>query len=47
MTTESRPLHRYEPFGTAYDVIYSRSRELLVVGPAGTGKSRAILEKIQ
>lgn len=46
MTTGSRPLHRYEPFGTAYDVIYSRSRELLVVGPAGTGKSRAILEKI-
>lgn len=40
---ESRP---YEPFGTAEEVFYSRDRQIVVVGPAGTGKSRGIIEKI-
>lgn len=38
--------HRYTPRGTAVDVFNSREPELLVSGPAGTGKSRALLEKL-
>lgn len=36
----------YRPYGAALDTIYSRARELMFEGPAGTGKSRAVLEKI-
>lgn len=39
-------VHTYQPRGTARRVLEDRSPELLVVGPAGTGKSRAALEKI-
>lgn len=39
-------VHTYTPRGTARRVLEDRSPELLVVGPAGTGKSRAALEKI-
>lgn len=39
-------IHRYVPRGTALTVFKSKAPELLVSGPAGTGKSRACLEKL-
>lgn len=36
----------YQPFGAALDVLYSREPEVMLSGPAGTGKSRASLEKL-
>lgn len=39
----SRP---YGPRGGAYKLFYAKNREVLMDGPAGTGKSRALLEKI-
>ena len=36
----------YQPFGAALDLFRSRAREVLLAGPAGTGKSRACLEKL-
>jgi PBSX family phage terminase large subunit len=39
-------VHRYEPWGTARQIMSARDPELLVSGPAGTGKSRACLEKV-
>ena len=42
-TPEERP---YQPFGAALDLFKSRAREVLLAGPAGTGKSRACLEKL-
>lgn len=36
----------YEPVGSAKEVWYSQQPEILLSGPAGTGKSRAILEKL-
>lgn len=36
----------YEPRGGAYDAIEWQGPELLFSGPAGTGKSRALLEKM-
>lgn len=38
--------HRYEPHGTAAEVFECRDSEVLMSGPAGTGKSRACLEKL-
>jgi len=38
--------HRYAPRGAAKAIFSDRSPELLVAGPAGTGKSRAALEKL-
>jgi hypothetical protein len=38
--------HVYRPRGTAKEAMESRAPELLISGPAGTGKSRAVLEKI-
>jgi len=38
--------HIYEPRGGCKEVFESRETEVLVSGPAGTGKSRACLEKI-
>ncbi len=39
--------HRaYQPRGAAETLLYSHDREILLVGPAGTGKTRAALEKI-
>lgn len=43
MTTLTR---RYVPRGTAREAMNSRVPELLIAGPAGTGKSRACLEKV-
>lgn len=42
---EASPDERpYEPRGSAIEVFYARNAEQLVSGPAGTGKSRALLE---
>lgn len=38
--------HRYAPWGAARQLFEDRSGEILLHGPAGTGKSRACLEKI-
>ena len=35
----------YEPLGAAEALLYSQDREVLIEGPAGTGKTRAIIEK--
>lgn len=46
-SVEASPDNRpYEPVGAALSVFYSRAPELLMSGAAGTGKSRAILEKL-
>ena len=42
-----RPEHRpYQPHGAALELMYCRSREVVLEGPADTGKSRACLEKL-
>ncbi len=47
MTTATEAkLHEFEPRGTCRAGFLDRSPELLISGPAGTGKSRALLEKI-
>lgn len=38
--------HVFEPYGAAKEMFESRASELLLSGPAGTGKSRACLEKL-
>lgn len=38
--------HRYRPRGTARELFECRDPEVLMAGPAGTGKSRACLEKL-
>lgn len=44
---EPRPgTHSYTPRGAALDVMHDRRSEVLLSGPAGTGKSRACLEKL-
>lgn len=43
ITEANRP---YEPFGAAKDLWTDRRPEILLSGPAGTGKSRACLEKV-
>lgn len=35
----------YRPYGVARDLLYCRDPEVLMEGPAGTGKTRALLEK--
>lgn len=37
---------RYEPRGAAIALLYNKAPEALIAGPAGTGKSRAALEKL-
>lgn len=44
--TTTKPQHVYEPYGAAAALFEDRSDELLISGPAGTGKSRAALEKL-
>lgn len=44
--TASVATHRYVPRGAARAMLTDRSPELLLDGPAGTGKSRACLEKL-
>lgn len=41
--SEARP---YQPYGGALALFYCRDDEVLLDGPAGTGKSRAALEKV-
>lgn len=36
----------YEPHGSAREVFFARESEVVLDGPAGTGKSRALLEKL-
>ena len=36
----------YQPHGAARDLFHCREAEILIEGPAGTGKTRAILEKL-
>lgn len=38
--------HEYEPRGACREIFHCRDEEVLIAGPAGTGKSRACLEKI-
>lgn len=40
------PAHRYQPFGTAIEAFRFKGPELLYAGPAGTGKSKCLLEKL-
>lgn len=40
---DARP---YRPYGAALDLFKCQDREILIEGPAGTGKTRAILEKL-
>jgi phage terminase large subunit len=46
MTVEAPPQHFYKPRGAALELFARHDPEILVSGPAGTGKSRAVLEKI-
>lgn len=39
-------VHRYQPHGTCVELFKYRGDEVLFAGPAGTGKSRACLEKL-
>lgn len=41
--SDARP---YTPYGAARDLWHMKAREVLMAGPAGTGKSRACLEKL-
>lgn len=43
--TQAPPIRGYEPRGACLDLMYSRAPEELVEGPAGTGKSRAVLQR--
>jgi len=38
--------HRYQPYGTAIEAFKSKEAEVLYAGPAGTGKSKCLLEKL-
>lgn len=40
------PRHRYQPYGTAIEAFRFKGPELLYAGPAGTGKSKCLLEKL-
>lgn len=42
----SGSFHRYQPFGTAIEAFKHKGPELLYAGPAGTGKSKCLLEKL-
>jgi phage terminase large subunit len=47
--TLERPLpgqRAYQPYGAAEELLYCRDPEIILSGPAGTGKSRACLEKL-
>lgn len=41
-----RLVHRYQPVGSALELFRSKEPEVLLSGSAGTGKSRACLEKL-
>jgi phage terminase large subunit len=39
-------IHTFRPRGSAVEVLHAREAEVVMSGPAGTGKSRACLEKL-
>ena len=43
---QRKHIHTYKPWGGCKDIFDTREEEVLISGPAGTGKSRACLEKI-
>lgn len=43
---DSTKTHVFTPYGAALDLFNNRDPEVLLSGPAGTGKSRACLEKV-
>lgn len=46
-TYKPHPAQRaYQPYGVALDLFYGKQPEIVMSGPAGTGKSRACLEKL-
>lgn len=46
-TYSPKPSQRpYQPLGAALDLLYDKQGEVVLSGPAGTGKSRACLEKL-
>jgi phage terminase large subunit len=48
MTAEApeQVIHRYRPVGSALQLMHARGAEIVLSGAAGTGKSRACLEKL-
>ena len=46
MIADTPLVHRYAPAGSALDLFRSHAGEVLLSGAAGTGKSRACLEKV-
>lgn len=46
MNLGKKHVHNYSPRGGCAEVFESREPEVLISGPAGTGKSRACLEKV-
>jgi PBSX family phage terminase large subunit len=46
MSTPTKAQRVYQPFGAALKLFYCKDDEVLLDGPAGTGKSRACLEKL-
>lgn len=47
ITSRPHPAQRaYQPHGVALVLFYSKAPEIMLSGPAGTGKSRACLEKL-
>ena len=44
--TDPRISRLYRPHGAARDLLLDKRREIMLSGPAGTGKSRACLEKL-
>lgn len=46
MSTSEQVVHEYTPYGAARQLWNCRTSELLLEGPAGTGKTRALLEYI-
>lgn len=47
LPTQSDPRNSpYRPYGAAESLFKTQAREVLMVGPSGTGKTRAVLEKV-
>ena len=45
-SAETETIRRFEPRGGNAELFRARDREILIEGPAGTGKTRAVLEMI-
>jgi phage terminase large subunit len=46
-TIKPKPQQKpYQPFGAALELFYCKEPEVILDGPAGTGKSRGVLEKV-